>query len=750
MSRFVVRVASNALLASLFVIAALAGAVSGVVFVFAGDLPQISALDDYAPNTITRVHAADGSVVGEFATERRVVIGYDQISPRLRQAIVAAEDKEFDEHFGLSIPRIAIALMKDIAERRKAAGASTLTQQLAKNLFLTPDKTWERKIKEALLAIQIEKRYTKREILTLYANQIYFGHGAYGVEAASRLYFGKPASDLSIEEAALIAGIIQSPSRQSPYVNYDVALRRRNYALTRMAEDGYITPDELEAALASPITTAGLPEGPDSVAPYFVEEVRKHLEARFGAKQLYEHGLSVRTSLDVRLQEVANRAVDRGLRALDKRRGWRTPARSVDDSGKTITTWSHPRWKRGLAVDDVVPAVVVAVTPSEISVRLGERTAAIARGGFAWTRRARATDLVKPGHIVDVRVTAVDEATGAMTLALDQEPLVEGALVAVQNRTGDVIAMVGGYDFSRSKFNRATQAYRQLGSTFKPFLYTAAIDRGFTPASVLVDAPVSYAVGPGQPAYTPSNYDNRFYGPMTLRRALEQSRNVPAVRLMDALGPKQVIAYARRFGLTGNLAPYLSLALGASEATLLETTSAFSVFPNQGVRMTPHLVQKVTDREGSVLEENRPEPSDAVRADTAYVMTSLLQGVVERGTAARAASLEWPLGGKTGTTNDFTDAWFVGFDPDITVGVWVGHDQKKPLGPSESGGVAALPIWIEFMKAWIGDRKEAPEFGRPGNILFVDVTTGAGAEGEPPTTRKEVFISGTQPGSGLQ
>lgn len=749
MARIVVRVARQAVLVLLFAGAALLGTVSGVFFAFAGDLPQISALDDYAPNTITRVLASNGEVVGEFAIERRVVIPYEAISPKLRQAILASEDEEFDRHFGLSIPRIIVALVRDILEGRKASGASTLTQQLARNLFLTPEKTWERKIKEAILAIQIEKRYTKPEIFTLYCNQIYLGHGAYGVEAASRLYFGKSASDLTLDEAAMIAGIIQSPSRQSPYVDVRRATIRRNYALGRMASAGYITAEEAEAARQRPIVTTGQPTPEPSKAPYYVEEVRKYLEAKYGAKQIYENGLTVQTALDVKLQEAASRALDAGLRAFDRRRGWRRPARNLSDERLSIDDYSDPRWSRPMQVGDVVPAVVTATEGTRIDVRVGRASAAIGREGYAWTRRTSASALVRRGDVVSVRLTGRSDDGTSVDATLEQEPIVEGAVLALENRTGRVLAMVGGYSFERSKFNRATQAMRQMGSTFKPVVYTAAIDRGYTPASTVLDAPVSFPAGPGQPPYSPSNYDNRFEGTITVRRALEQSRNIPAVRLTEQLGPAQVVAYARRLGFASPIPPYLSVALGAAEATLLEATSAFSVFPNQGVRMMPFQVLRITDREGNLLEENRPQPQDAIRADTAFVVTNLLQGVVARGTAARAAALRWPLGGKTGTTNDYTDAWFIGFDPDITVGVWIGHDQKRKLGPSETGGVAALPIWMDVMRAWIEGREDRPEFARPGNILFVSVDRATGREVAEPGdhTLTEVFISGTQPGA---
>ncbi len=732
----------------MFVAAAAAGALSGGVFAYASDLPQISALDGYAPNTITRVLAADGQTVGEFATERRVVIGYDDISPRFREAILATEDAGFDRHFGLSIPRIISAIITDIVEWRMAQGASTLTQQLARNLFLTPDKSVERKVKELILTIQIEKRYTKREIFTLYCNQIFLGHGAYGVEAAARIYFGKRARDLNLEEGALIAGIIQRPARQSPYVDMNAALRRRNYALQRMADEGNLTQAEADAAKERPIVLSGQ-HGTDSVAPYFLEEVRKYLEARYGAKPLYESGLRVQTSLDLDLQRAANDALDHGLRALDRRRGYRRPSRNVVAEGHTAESFQHERWRRAMAVEQVVPAVVLSVDATAIQARAGALRVRIDSSGYGWTRRTP-PKLVKVGDLIETRLATIDAAQGTGAGSLEQAPLVEGAILTLDNQTGQVRAMVGGYSFDRSKFNRAVQAYRQVGSAFKPFVYTAAIDRGYTPASILADEPVTFPAGPGQEPYSPQNYSKDFAGPVTLRRAFEQSLNVPAVRVMDQLGPAQVVAYARRFGLHAALPPYLSVALGAAEATLTEMTSAFSVFPNRGVRMRPYQILKVSDRDGNLLEENRPEANDAIRADTAYVMTNLLRGAVQRGTAAQAGALDWPLGGKTGTTNDYTDAWFIGFDPTITVGVWVGFDEKKALGPAETGAVAALPIWIDFMRRYIelkGDRANVPQFQAPGNIVFlaVDRATGVPALPDASDAITEAFISGTQP-----
>jgi penicillin-binding protein 1A len=749
MARYVLRVARSAGLIALFILASMLGIATGVIFAYAGDLPQISALDDYAPSTISRVYGAGGEVVGEFAIQRREVIPYEAISPKLRQAIIAAEDSEFEQHFGLSIPRIIATLLKDMIERRKAAGASTLTQQLARKLFLTDEKTWERKIKEALLAIQIEKRYTKHEIFTLYCNQMYFGHGVYGVQAASQLYFGKPAKDLTLEEAALIAGILQGNVRQSPYVNMDAALRRRNYTLGRMAEVGFITAAEAEDATAKPITLRGEPTPQASVSPYFLEEVRKELESRYGAKRLYENGLSIQTALDIGLQEAANRALDDGLRRIDRRRGFRKAKRNVLSEGHPIDTFRHPRWDHPMKPADIVPAVVTNADGATIALRAGTLNVVVDRKGFAWTGKTSGTQLVSAGDLVEARLVTIDEAAHTATGTLEQPPLVEGAVLAIDNRTGQVKAMVGGFSFERSKFNRATQASRQVGSAFKPIDYTAAIDRGYTPTTSIMDVPTTFPGAAGSPSYTPENYDRKFEGPVTLRHALEESRNVPAVRVMEQLGPAQVITYARRLGLESPIPPYLAVALGAAEATLTEMTSAYSAFPNQGVRMRPYSILKVADRDGNLLEENRPEPKDAIRSDTAFVMTNLLRGVVQRGTAAKAASLNWPLGGKTGTTDDYTDAWFIGFDPDITLGVWVGLDQKKPIGRNQTGAEAALPIWMDIMKAWIGDRKEPPTFEAPGNIVFVSVDKGSGEVADPgtPGAISEAFIAGTQPGS---
>jgi len=770
---------------------ALLGTVTGVLFAYSPDLPEISELDGYTPEIITRVHARGGELIGEFATQRRVILSYDEIPEVLREAIIAAEDGAFFDHVGFNIPRIAITLATNVLKGDlTAAGASTLTMQLARNITLRGgslglQKTWQRKIQEAYYTAHIEKRYTKREILTLYANQMYWGtanQSAYGVEAAAQLYFGKSARDLNLGEAATIAGITQSPSRQSPLVNLSLARQRRNYALQRMADEDFIDQDQADAAKAEPIVLAQRTVRSNTAAPYFLEEVRKHLEKEYGAKRLYEEGLTVHTTLDAGLQRAANRAVEAGLRAHDKRHGFRKPERNILDEaeadpedhrtpGVVLADFDDSRWIFGMTAGDIVPALVLGVDQEAMEVRFGPyRTAVVPRGqrmlasgkvvGFRGIGRTPADQLVRSGDLIDVKITRLDTHGSdgneldepAVEAELDQEPLTEAALVAIENRTGRILAMVGGYDFERSKFNRATQAYRQLGSLFKGVLYAAAIDRGFTPTTIIEDTLTSYEVGPEQPLYEPQNYDHTYEGPVTLRHALEKSKNVPAVWLMNEVGPESVVDFARRLGLTSAIPPFLSVALGSSEHTLMEVTSAYSVFPNRGTRMLPYQIERIIDRTGSVLEEGRPLPQDAIPPDTAYIMVSLLRGVVQRGTGRELLRLGWPVGGKTGTMDDYTDAWFVGFDPDISVGVWVGYDEKKTLGDEEEGAKVAVPIWRDFLSAYIADREAPAGFAPPANIVFASVDQVTGKLAEPWSTGviQEAFIAGTEPGATFQ
>ena len=721
----------------LFVGAAVAGTAGGVLFAFVGDLPQISQLDDYSPGTITKVLGKNGAVVGEFATERRQLVTYDDIPPVLVQAIISSEDSNFFNHSGLDLKRIAVTAVRRVLHLQRFGGASTLTQQLARKLFLTDDYSWERKAKEALLTIQIEKRYTKKEIFAMYCNKMYWGHYTYGVEAASQLYFAKSVKQLTLEEAALIAGLLQGNVRQSPYVNPEAALARRNYVLTRMAANGYIKPEEAEAAKKRPIVTYGDPARVQSVAPYFLETVRGYLEKHYDEKSVYEGGLTVNTGIDVELQRAANRALDAHLRMLDKATGFRKPTRNGLAEQRSLDTFRHPRWTRDLSAGDIAPALVMSVDAGVIHVRVARNFGTIAKAGYAWTKR-RAEDLVKAGDLIEVKVGKLG-ANGTFEGELEQPPTLEGAVVAIDNHTGQILAMVGGDSFDRSQFNRAIQAKRQVGSLFKPFVYTAAIDKGYTAASILEDVKTTFPSGPNQPPYEPQNYDHTFQGPITLRRALEQSRNIPAIAMMQTLGPAEVIKYPQQLGWTGPLPEYLSVAIGSAESTLLEMTSAYSAYPNQGVRMAPASVLSVSDRDGNILEQFRPEPHDAIRADTAFIITQLLQGVVENGTAASATDLNWTLGGKTGTTDDYTDAWFIGFDPDITIGVWIGFDQKKVIANGATGTVVALPLWKDVMRVWIDRRRkelgDPPQFVRPANVVLVNLPTGP-----------EYFIVGTEPG----
>ena len=759
------RYVRQAVVLGLFAVTALLGVVSGVLFAYSPDLPEIEELDDYAPGAITRVYARDGELIGEFATQRRVIIGYDDIPEVLRNAIIAAEDGSFFEHNGFSLPAIIRTIITDVSRGELAQGASTLTMQLARNITvggerLGLEKHWERKLREIYYTFQLEKRYTKREILALYANEMYLGtarHAANGVEAAAQLYFAKSAKDLELGEAAMIAGIFQSPARQSPLADMDRATARRNYTLRRMANEGYITPEMADAEIAKPIVLAERRQRVNTIAPYFLEEVRQHLEREYGAARLYEDGLVVRSTLDTDLQRAANRAVSQGLRTLDKRHGFRGPRRNVlrgENAVAAVDDFAHSRWQYPFAIGDMVPAVVTGTTTDLIQVRVGGHALDIDRDGYRWTRGASPDELVQVGDLVDVTLTALpDEASERGTATLDQEPEVEASLVAIENRTGHILAMVGGYDFERSKFNRATQAFRQLGSLFKGVLYAAAVDQGYTTTTILQDNPVSFEVGPFQEPYEPTNYDNTYEGPITLRWALEDSRNVPAVWLMNKVGPETVVEFARRVGFSSPIPPYLSVALGSAEATLMEVTSAYSVFPNQGKRMVPFTIQRVIDREGDTLEEHHPQSRDALRSDTAYIMVSLMRGVVQRGTAQRARrELDWPLGGKTGTMDDYTDAWFVGFDPDITVGVWVGYDEKKTMGDNEQGARVALPIWIDFMKAYIGDQQTPPGFVPPGNIVFTSIIPKTGEVAEPWARGaiQEAFIVGTEPGTAFR
>ncbi len=676
----------------LVLVSALVGATAGLLLVYTTDLPQVEALEAYRPSSITELYDDHGRVIGSFALQRRVVAGYDDFVPVLRDALVSIEDKDFYRHSGINFWRIVAAAYRDMESGGKVQGASTLTMQLARNLFLSPDRSFHRKVQEAMLAIQIERRFTKPQIFTLYANQIFLGHGVYGFEAASEFYFSKPARKLTLAEAAVLAGLPKGPGIYSPINHPDRAVKRRNLVINAMLEDGKITAAQAADARSAPLVLY-LQHDPNSLAPYFVEEIRRYLENKYGADQVHEGGLKVYTSLDVGLQKAANQAVLDGLAAYERRHGWKGHLENVQAEGSAIDKYVHPDWDDEPEVNGYIHALVTSSGIGIATLKFGRYGAALGQSDVGWTR-GKIQDLLRTGDICYVKILSLN-VNGAARVSLEQDSGAQGALVAIDNATGGIKAMVGGRDFSESKFDRATQALRQVGSSFKPYVYTAVIDRGGSPDDTILDEPVTFETASGP--YSPHNYDEKFEGIITLRRALAHSRNIPALKLASKVGIKSVIDYAERFGITAKLPPYLPLALGAAEITLMEQTSAYSVFPNDGVRVTPHYITKVTDYEGRVLEEDYPDVKDVISAGTARIMTAMLREVVLHGTGAAAAKMPFPVAGKTGTTNDFTDAWFMGFSPTMTCGVWMGFDEKKTLGAKETGAHAALPIWMSFM-----------------------------------------------------
>jgi len=714
----------------LVLFSALIGASAGLLLVYSTDLPQVEQLEHYRPSSITELYDDQGRVVGSFALQRRVVSNYGDFPALLREALISIEDKDFYSHWGINVWRIAGAAYRDIESGGRVQGASTLTMQLARNLFLSPDRSFRRKIEEALLAIQIERRFTKQQIFTLYANQIFLGHGAYGFEAASEYYFSKPARDLTLEEAALLAGLPKAPGQYSPILHPDRALKRRNLVINAMLEDGKITANQANDARGQPLGLK-LQHDPNSLAPYFVEEVRRYLENRYGTDQVHEGGLRVYTSLDTELERAANHAVLDGLAAYERRHGWKGHLENVLREGQSLTGYEHPDWEEEPELGGYVHALVTSLVPHGAIVKFGRYAATLTEADGAWTGH-KLEDILRAGDLVYVKISSFTSETKAH-VSLEQDSGAQGALIAIDNASGSIKAMVGGRDFEESKFNRATQALRQVGSSFKPYVYTAAIDQGARPDDTILDSPITFETASGP--YVPHNYDEKFEGTITLRRALAQSRNIPALKLASTIGIRTVIDYAHRFGITSNLPAYLPVALGAAEVTLFEQTSAFSVFPNDGVRVTPRYITKVTDYEGRVLEEDFPDVRDVIAARTARIMTSMLREVVLHGTGIAAASLNRPLGGKTGTTNDFTDAWFIGFSPSMTAGVWIGYDEKKSLGAKETGAHAALPIWIEFMKVALagrepGDFQPLPDMPPQSVAQRVDTPDAAPAEEE--------------------
>lgn len=673
------------------------GGLVGLLFGYAVDLPRVSELQLNRPALVSYVYSSDGRVIGQFAQEKRIMVTYEQIPERMRQAILAAEDANFFEHPGIDFAAIARTAFWDLI-RWERKGGSTLTMQLSKLRFTSAEKTWERKIKDAFYTIDIEKTYSKEQIFTFYANQIPMGHGRYGIAAGADFYFHKTLAELDTAECATLAEVIQVPARLSPILHPKRALARRNWVLERMHELGFIDGEEYETARAEALDVKGR-DDEQSPAPYFVEWVRQYLETQYPTRDIWQGGLRIYTTLDYNMQMAADKAVKAGLRAFDRnKRGWAGPVDNILKRGLQLDEYRHPDWVRLFYEGQLIHGLVLDSTPDSATVRFGSYTAVVTPEDIAWTKQKKVDEVLAPGDVDVFTFKQVDRESKIIHAELDQIPEVQGSALILDNRTGAVRAMVGGFDFNLSKFNRATQALRQPGSVFKPFTYVAAMEAGFSPEDPVLDSPVEFTDALGRP-YAPTNWDDEYKGLISIRQALAESRNVPTVRLANTLGPQKIADVAKRFGLRQDFPPYLSISLGSVEVTLSEMVSAFSAFPNHGVRAQPFYVARVEDHNGSILEEHRAQVFDAVVSpDVADKMLYLLQEVVRSGSGRVLLDLGRPMGGKTGTTNESTDTWFVGFTPRVAAGVWVGYDEKKSLGEKVYGNTLALPIWKEMMK----------------------------------------------------
>ncbi len=710
-------------------------------------MPRVDAIASFSPKLVTQIYERDGKVAfASYARERRLMLDQREIPPLLRDALLAAEDGNFFRHGGIDALGILRSVLVNLRRGRHAQGASTITMQLARKLFLTDEKSWRRKISEAFLAVELEKQLSKQQILAMYFNVVFLGHGNYGMESAARAYFGHGVGELTLPEAATLAGIVQRPSQFSPYRHPDQVVARRNYVLNRMLAEGFITPAQHDQALASPLVVVRAPRQAE-VGPFFAEEVRKHLEKTYGVDRLYHEGLQVQTTLDLRMQEAAETALRTGLLRLDHRRGYRGAVlhgQRADLEGEALEAAAG----RNPVPESWVPGLVLESGP-EARVRTPEGTITVKAAGVAWTSRRSPGEILRVGDIAWFRQAQDPKKPDEPYWMLEQEPQVEGAAIVLESATGAIRAMVGGWDFRRSRFNRANQALRQAGSSFKPFVFGAALENGFTPADTLFDAPALFPGADGLPTYSPRNYYRRYYGMLTLRRALELSVNVTSVKLMDLVGAQRTIDFARRCGITTALPPYPSLALGAADLVPLEVATAYATFANQGVLVKPYLVERVLSPTGSPIEQHEAEATKAFEPATAYVLTSMLEGVVDRGTGAKLADLPLDVAGKTGTTNDYTDAWFVGYTPRYTMLVWVGYDQKRTLGKKMTGAEAAIPIWREIAEAGLkeGWLQEGEHFPVPPGVEFrtVEYRTGLAATPAAEKTINEAFLAGTGP-----
>lgn len=704
-------------------LSAVFGAMCGLMLVYSIDLPEVDDLTRYRPNTTTELLDVHGRPFGSFALERRVVVPYSDFPPVLKQAILSIEDKSFESNWGVNLVRAVGAAYRDLHDKKRTQGSSTLTMQLARNLFLSNEKTFGRKFQEVILSMQIERRFTKSQIFELYANQIYLGRGTYGFEAGSEYYFNKHVRNLTLPEAALLAALPKGPEYYSPVRYPERALRRRNLVLSELEQDGKITPEQEEAAKATPLGLH-VETPPNSVAPYFVEEVRRQLEKEYGVDEVHGAGLRVYTTLDLDLQAVANKAVLDGVAAYERREGWKGDLQNIVLQGQDVESYKHPDWIQPIAKDTYVHGVVTSVEPKRVTVKLGEQIAVMTPEDWAWTQNVDADSFLRSGDLVYLKIQGPGPEQ-TWKASLQQDSGAQAALMAEDNASGEVVAMVGGRDFALSQFNRATQAKRQVGSSFKPYVYTTAIEAGAKPTDIIVDGPTTFPTPSGP--YTPHNYEGNYMGAMQLTYAFAESRNIPALKLAYRLGIRKVIETAHRFGVTSNIQPFLPVALGSADISLFDQVGAYSVFPNDGIRIEPHYIRKVTKADGLPLDEKPTDVREVISVETARTMMGLLQAVVRMGTGAAASQLKHPLGGKTGTTNDYTDAWFIGFSPSVTCGTWIGYDSRQSLGEKETGARAALPMWMEFMRAEIANKPDEvfPTAGAPKKALDVAVNKAA-------------------------
>jgi penicillin-binding protein 1A len=747
---------------------------------YSNHLPDFKPLKERNLNAYSIVYSEEDEVVGKFLMDNRIPIPYERIPKHLVQAFIAAEDADFFQHKGIDYKGIARAMFKNLMAGRIVQGGSTITQQVTKTFFLTPKRSLLRKLKEVAYAFGLERNLTKEEILNLYLNNIYLGNGAYGVEAASESYFNKRTEQLNLSEMAMLAGLVKAPSRYSPVNNLKRAKDRQTYVLTRMAELGFISQEQKDRTVRTPLKIQSRESAYFSKAPYFTEFIRQQVERKYGKEKLYQEGLRIYTMLDSSLQRVAQRSVEMGLRELDKRQGFRGPIHTL--SQKEVK--AIPMKKRGplnpLAQNEVFEGIILSQDDSKkfYTVWVEDRKGILPFSEIAWALHIKPTphyapekvknpsDLLKTGEVVHVKVKESPKKDQPLLLTLEQEPLVQGALVCIDPQTGYIKAMVGGRDFSESQFNRATHSRRQPGSAFKPIIYAAALEKGYTPSTILLDSPVEYSDHDGGTYWAPKNYDKNFMGPITFRNALAHSRNVVTVKILEDIGVGYALKFIKKLGIESPIKRDLSIALGTSGVSMLELTGAFSVFANGGERMKPIFIKKIVTMKGEVLEENYPyleleekeeeeEPSEppspvqkerAISPQNAFIMTHLLQGVVQHGTGQRAKVLGRPIAGKTGTSSDYADAWFIGYTPTLLTTVWIGFDDKTSLGKNETGARAALPIWISFMDHALGNTPIQTFKAPPGiTLIKVNIETGLPVKEDSQETIIEAFIDGSVP-----